>query len=60
MSDSLYPAPRWFRETVQEWLRDTPPAPYNAAIHDLWTRIAKAQPPNLRVVAGGNPLTKGS
>lgn len=47
----MYPAPRWFREVVNDWLAQTPPAPLAANINELWTRIAKAQPPDLRVVA---------
>ena len=57
MNGSLYPAPRWFREVVNEWLAQTPPAPLAANINELWTRIAKAQPPDLRVVTS---LGKGS
>jgi|GEM_PF-4593534 len=51
LQDTLvYRAPRWFREVVNDWLAQTPPAPLAANINDLWTRIAKAQPPDLRVV----------
>ncbi len=50
MSQSMYPAPRWFRDVVNAWLAETPPAPLSANLNDLWTRICNAQPPNLRVV----------
>ena len=48
---AMYPAPRWFREAVREWIGE-----YGIlcereyAISDLFTRLAKSQPPDLRVV----------
>ena len=53
MSASNYPAPRWFREAVRDWIGE-----YGIlcereyAISDLFTRLARSQPPDLRVVGG--------
>jgi hypothetical protein len=47
----IYPAPRWFREAVAEWLDETPHERHRYRIGDLFTRIVNAQP-HLRMVEG--------
>ncbi len=57
---NLYPAPRWFREVVNDWLAQTPPAPLASNLNELYTRIVNAQPTQLRVVQNEDSPTKGT
>lgn len=50
---SIYPAPRWFREAVLEWLAATPADLLRHRTGDLFIRVVIAQPPQFRVVDGG-------
>lgn len=51
MSDTIYPPPRWFKDAVRDWLDAHTAAALPHRIGDLFTRITRAQPPDLRVVA---------
>lgn len=50
ISGVIYPEPRWFRETVLDWLRDTPIDQRHHRLAQLFTNLVNAQPPGMHLV----------